>query len=103
MLYGMTNSPTTFQTMINDIFKDLISRGVIYIYIDNILIFTKDLEEHCRVVQEVLAILRKHKLFLQHDKCESECTCIEYLRLVILDGKVEMDTVKVAGDVRRHR
>src|SRR5580700_12057134 len=97
MLYGMTNSPATFQTMMNDIFKDLISRGVICVYIDDILIFTKDLEEHCRVVQEVLDILRKHKLFLRHDKCEFERTRIEYLRLIISDGKVEMDPVKVAG------
>jgi hypothetical protein len=46
MLYGMTNSPTTFQTMMNDIFKDLISRGVECVYIDNIVNFGKDLEEH---------------------------------------------------------
>ena len=97
MLYGMTNSPATFQTMMNDIFKDLISRGVVCVYIDDILIFTKDLEEHRRVVREVLDILRKHKLFLRHDKCEFERTRIEYLGLIISDGKVEMDPVKVAG------
>jgi hypothetical protein len=96
MLYGMTNSPATFQTMMNDIFNDLISCGVICVYIDDILIFTKDLEERCRVVQEVLDILQKHKLFLRHDKCEFEHTCIEYLGLIISDGKVEMDPVEVA-------
>jgi hypothetical protein len=95
MLYGLTNSPTTFQTMMNDIFKDLISRGVVCVYIDDILIFTKDLEEHWKVVREVLEILRKHKLFLHHDKFE--CTRIEYLGLIISDGKVEMDPVKVEG------
>ncbi|SJL01348.1 uncharacterized protein ARMOST_04668 [Armillaria ostoyae] len=46
MFFGLTNSPTTFQWMMNDIFKDLISEGKVTIYLDNILIFTKDLDEH---------------------------------------------------------
>jgi len=97
MLYGLTNSPATFQTMMNDIFKDLISRGVVCVYIDDILIFTKDLAEHRKVVREVLDILRKHKLYLRPDKCDFEVTRIEYLGLIISEGKVEMDPVKVEG------
>jgi hypothetical protein len=70
---------------------------VVCVYIDNILIFGKDLEEHCQIVKEVLELLRKNKLCLCHDKCEFERTCIEYLGLIISDGKVEIDPVKVAG------
>ena len=81
----------------NDIFKDLISCGVVCIYIDDILIFSKDLKEHCQIVQEVLDILRKNKLYLCHDKCKFEHTHIEYLGLIISDRKVEMDPVKVTG------
>jgi hypothetical protein len=62
MLYGLTNSPATFQTMMNDIFKDLISHRVICVYIDNILIFMKDLAEHCKIIWEVLDVLCKHKI-----------------------------------------
>ena len=47
MFFGLTNSPATFQTMMNEIFQDLITEGVISVYIDDILIFTKTLEEHC--------------------------------------------------------
>ena len=43
MFFGLTNSPTTFQTMMNDIFADMISEGVVVVYLDDILIFTKDL------------------------------------------------------------
>ena len=46
MFFGLTNSPATFQTMMNEIFQDLIMEGVISIYINDILIFTKTLEEH---------------------------------------------------------
>src|SRR6204780_3653934 len=46
MFFGLTNSPATFQTMMNDIFKGLIARGVVVVYLDDILIFTATLEEH---------------------------------------------------------
>ena len=46
MMFGLTNSPATFQTMMNDIFQDLISEGVVCVYLDDILIFTKDVAEH---------------------------------------------------------
>jgi hypothetical protein len=49
MFFGLTNSPSTFQTMMNDIFQDLIMEGVICVYLDNILIFTKSIKEHRHV------------------------------------------------------
>jgi hypothetical protein len=54
MFFGLTNSPATFQTMMNDIFQDLISEGVVCVYLDDILIFTKIMEEHDRVTRLVL-------------------------------------------------
>jgi len=46
MFFGMTNSPATFQTMMNDIFWNLIAEGIVVVYLDDILIFTKTKEEH---------------------------------------------------------
>jgi len=97
MYFGLTNSPATFQTMMNDIFHDLILQGVVCIYLDDILIFTKSLEEHHRISRLVMERLRKHKLYLRHDKCEFEKTRIEYLGVIISHNHVEMDPVKVAG------
>jgi Reverse transcriptase (RNA-dependent DNA polymerase) len=57
MFFGLTNSPATFQTMMNDIFRDLINRGHIIIYLDDILIYIETIEEHCQMVQEVLDLL----------------------------------------------
>ena len=51
IFFGLTNSPATFQTMMNNIFHDLIMEGVVCVYLDDILIFTKSLAEHQRVVQ----------------------------------------------------
>jgi Reverse transcriptase (RNA-dependent DNA polymerase) len=97
MFFGLMNSPSTFQTMMNDIFHDLIMEGVVCVYLDDILIFSKMLEEQCRVTRIVLERLRKHKLYLQHNKCEFKKTSIEYLGLIISEGEIHMDPVKVAG------
>jgi RNase H-like domain found in reverse transcriptase/Reverse transcriptase (RNA-dependent DNA polymerase)/Integrase zinc binding domain/Chromo (CHRromatin Organisation MOdifier) domain len=97
MFFGLSNSPSTFQTMMNDIFQDLITEGVVCVYLDDILIFTKFKEEHRRFTRLVLERLREHKLFLKPEKCEFEKTQIEYLGLVISEGQIQMDPVKVAG------
>jgi len=97
MFFGMTNSPTTFQTMANEVFQTIIAKGIIVVYLDNILIFTKTEEEHERAVQRVLEILAEHKLFLHPEKCKFHQRQIKYLGLIISENKVAMDPVKVAG------
>jgi hypothetical protein len=97
MFFGLTNSPATFQTMMNDIFSDMISEGVVVVYLDDILIFTKDLDEHHRITQRVLGRLAEHELYLRPEKCEFKKMRIEYLDLIISENRVEMDPVKVAG------
>jgi len=97
MFFGMTNSPATFQTMMNDIFRTVIAEEIVVVYLDDILIFTKTEEEHERAVWRVLEILTEHKLFLHLEKCEFHWKQIEYLGLVISENKVAMDPVKVTG------
>ena len=46
MFFGLTNSPATFQTMMNDIFWELVAEGMVVVYIDDILIFMETLEQH---------------------------------------------------------
>jgi len=95
MFFGMTNSPAIFQTIMNDVFRTIIAEGIVVVYLDDILIFTKIEEEHEWVVQRVLEILMKHKLFLCLEKYEFHRKQIEYLGLVILENIVAMDPVKV--------
>jgi hypothetical protein len=99
MYFRLTNSPATFQTMMNEIFQDLITEGVVSVYLDNILIFTNSLEEHHRITCLVLDRMREHKLYLRPEKCEFEKTKIEYLGVIISHNKVEMDPVKITGVV----
>jgi hypothetical protein len=58
MYFGLTNSPATFQTMMNEIFEDLITQGVVSIYLDDILIFTLTLEEHRLISRMVMERLQ---------------------------------------------
>jgi len=80
----------------NDIFRTLIAKGIVVVYLDDILIFTEIEQEHERAVQRVLEVLAEHKLFLCPEKCEFHWKQIKYLELVISENKVEMDLVKVA-------
>jgi hypothetical protein len=75
----------------------MISEGVVVVYLDDILIFTKTLDEHRQVTRRVLGRLVEHELFLRPEKCEFEKTRIKYLGLIISENHVEMDPVKVAG------
>ena len=99
MFFGLTNSPATFQTMMNDIFADLIRDGNVCIYMDDILIFGQTREEVRRITKAVLARLREHRLYLKAEKCEFEKEQIEYLGLIISHNSVSMDPAKVAAVV----
>ena len=95
--FGLTNSLATFQTMMNDIFHDMIAEGVVCVYLDDILIFTKTLLEHQTITWRVLKCLREYNLCLKREECEFEWTQIEYLGVIVSEGTVEMDLVKVSG------
>src|SRR5216684_1890433 len=79
MFFGLTNSPATFQAMMNKVFKDLIDTGKVFIYMDDILIATATLEEHRRLINLVLEHLHNNDLFLKLEKCDFEQLEIEYL------------------------
>ena len=88
MFFGLTNSPATFQAMMNTIFATEMAQGWLTIYMDDMMIATKtepgETEpqhklRHRDKVKQVLRILQDHNLFLQPEKCEFEKTSTEFL------------------------
>lgn len=97
MFFGLCNSPATFQTMMNTIFHDLIIAQVITVYMDDILVFTKTIEEHRRVTTQVMQILLTNDLFLKPTKCYFEVDTVKYLGFIISVDRISMDPVKIEG------
>ena len=69
MYFRLTNSLTTFQTMMNDLFWDMINQGNTAIFIDNIIVTTDTEEGHNELVGEVLKRLEENNLFVKPEKC----------------------------------
>ena len=95
MFFSLTNSPATFQTMMNEILKEEITTKKVLVYLDDILIFAKDCAEHRKQVQWVLDILHQYGLCLKLEKCEFKSTETEYLGMIISEGNIHMDPVKM--------
>ncbi len=94
MPYGLSNSPSIFQNFMNEIFRDMINRFVL-IYIDDILIYSPNIEEHRRHVTRVLQRLRQHYLYLKSEKCEFHKSTIHFLGYIVTPAGVQMDQRKV--------
>jgi len=97
MFFGMCNSPATFQGMMDSIFDDMITGTLIIVYMDDMFIFHKDLKILKENTKTTLKQLRDNDLYLKPSKCEYHKTKIEYLGMVIEEGKVSMDTSKLKG------
>ena len=70
MYFGLTNSSATFQTIMNDLFWDLINQGDTAIFIDNILVTTDTEEGYNELVEKILKRLEKNNLFVKPEKCK---------------------------------
>ncbi len=94
MCFGLSNAPATFQSLMNDIFKDEIGKFVV-IYLDDILIFSDTPEEHLDHLRKVLERLRQHQLYAQMPKCEFGLSELKFLGHIIGEFGVKPDPAKV--------
>ncbi|KAL0200273.1 hypothetical protein M9458_003460, partial [Cirrhinus mrigala] len=92
MPYGLSISPSIFQTFMNEVFRGFLHRFVI-VYID-ILIYSRNMAEHRHHVQQVLHKLREHRLYLKLEKCEFHCPSVHFLGYISAEG-VQMDQGKI--------
>jgi Reverse transcriptase (RNA-dependent DNA polymerase)/RNase H-like domain found in reverse transcriptase len=94
MPFGLTNAPGGFQGFLNGIFSDLLDVHVI-IYLDDILIFSGNKDDHFRHVSEVLKRLRKHGLYANGKKCDFHSKSVDYLGHMIRPNGLQIDPAKV--------
>ena len=69
MFFGMTNSPATFQGMMNEILRDMINKRKVAVFVDNVLIETEKEKGHNELVEEVLRQLEENDLYVKPEKC----------------------------------
>ena len=70
MFFGLTNSPAIFQTIMNNIFWDLINKGNVITSIDNVLVGMEMEEEYDKLVEEILRRLEENDLYIKLEKCK---------------------------------
>jgi len=97
MYFGLMNSLATFQTMMNDLFRDLINQGDMVTFINNILVATDTEEGHNKLVEEVLKRLEENNLFMKPEKCKWKVREVEFLGVVIGPKGVKMQREKIEG------
>ncbi|KAI2643813.1 Transposon Tf2-9 polyprotein [Labeo rohita] len=94
MPFGLCNSPSVFQQFINDVLRDMLGRWC-YAYLDDILVYSKTLEEHTQHVRAVLRRLLAHQLFCKLEKCAFHQHSTTFLGFVISSQGVAMDPQKL--------
>jgi hypothetical protein len=94
MPFGLTNAPATFQSMINHVLREFLDQFVM-VYLDDILIFSRTLEEHKEHVHQVLQRLQDAKLLVEPKKSKFHTQQVEYLGLTIEPGRVRMQDSKI--------
>jgi hypothetical protein len=90
----LTNAPVTFQAIMNTIFADHLRKFVL-VFVDDILVYNKSLEEHQDHLKHVFDILREHKLFVKKSKCTFAQQQLEYLGHIIGEEGVKTDPAKI--------
>uniref|UniRef100_A0A3P9M887 Gypsy retrotransposon integrase-like protein 1 n=1 Tax=Oryzias latipes TaxID=8090 RepID=A0A3P9M887_ORYLA len=96
MPFGLTNAPATFQNLVNDVLRDFLNRFV-FVYLDDILIYSRDLDEHTHHVREVLSRLLENRLYVKAEKCEFHVPTISFLGFIIDSGNIRPDPAKIAA------
>ena len=97
MFFGMMNSPAIFQAMMNEILRDLINKGKVAAFVDDMLVGMKTKEEYNETVEEILKRLEENDLYIKPEKCVWKARRIGFLGVVIGPNRIEMEKEKVDG------
>jgi len=99
MLYGLTNSPAIFQTIMNDLLRNMVVEEKIAVFIDDVMIVMEMEEGHDEIVEEILRRLEENNLFIKPEKYVWKVREVGFLEVVIRSDRVRMEKEKVQGVV----
>ena len=94
MLFGLTNAPSTFIDLMNRVFRPYVDRFFV-VFIDDILVYSKDWEAHDTHLRVVLETLRKEQLYAKLGKCEFWLREVSFLGHIILEEGIQVDQKKI--------
>lgn len=97
MPFGLTNAPAVFQALINDVLRDILNRHV-FVYLDDVLIFSRKHEERVSHVNQVLNRLLGHKLYVKADKCVFHSATVSFLAYIGEKGQLKSNPEKKSSD-----
>jgi len=97
MFFGLTNSPTIFQAMMNDLLRDLVVEEKVAVFIDDVMVATETEEGHDEIVEEVLRRLEENNLFVKPEKCVWKVREVGFLGVIIGEDGVRMKKEKIQG------
>lgn len=84
-----------FQALVNDVLRDMLNH-IVFVHLDDKLIYSTSLETHCQHVCLVLQRLLENKLFTKAEKCEFHVPRVSFLSFIVEKGKMDMDPTKVS-------
>jgi hypothetical protein len=94
MLFGLCNSLATFMHVMNDVFRPFLD-DFLFVYLDDILVFSGTWDEHVRHAKQVLDTLQREKLYVKLSKCEFCKTALVYLGHIVGGGQLKFDPSKI--------
>jgi len=95
MFFGLTNSPATFQAMMNELLRDLINTGKVAAFINDVIIGMETEEGHDEIVVEVIKRLEENNLYVKLEKCKWKVKEMGFLGVVIGPEGIKMEEEKV--------
>ena len=95
IFFGLTNSPAMFHAMMNDLLRDIIEKGEVAAFIDDVMIATETEKEHDEIVEEVLRKMEKNDLFVKLEKYVWKVRDVGFLGVIIGLDRVRMEKKKV--------